>query len=158
MNTKKYSDRIYGIEFTGSDKLVILNVYLPYDNNSFESLGNCRQILEKYLLLYKTVTPTRLLAWVILTMILSADLERSFMYFTADNALQISDGILRGYQSGVFTYISEAHGTVSWLDHVVCTVNAHRHVLSCDTLDDIAFGDHIPVRIIYYSILNKVIM
>ena len=45
VKTKKYSDRIYGIELTGSDKLVILNVYLPYDNNSFESLDNFRQIL-----------------------------------------------------------------------------------------------------------------
>ena len=39
---------------------------------------------------------------------------------------------------------------MSWLDHVVCTGTAHRHVLSCDTLDDITFGDHIPVRIVYY--------
>ena len=29
VKTKKHSDRIYGIELTGSDKLVILNVYLP---------------------------------------------------------------------------------------------------------------------------------
>ena len=39
---------------------------------------------------------------------------------------------------------------MSWLDHVVCTGTAHRHVLSCDTLDDISFGDHIPVQIVYY--------
>ena len=71
------------------------------------------------------------------------------MSFTADNSLQIYDGILRGYRSDFFTYISEAHGTVSWLDHVVYTGTAHRHVLCCDTLDDITFGDHIPVRIIY---------
>ena len=72
------------------------------------------------------------------------------MYFTADNALPISDGILRGYWSDFFTYISEAHGTASRLDYVVCTGTAHRHVLSCDTLDDITFGDHIPVQIVYY--------
>ena len=72
------------------------------------------------------------------------------IYFAADNALQISDGVLRGYPSDFFTYISEAHGTVSWFDHVVCTGTAHRHVLSCDTLDDITFGDHIPVQIEYY--------
>ena len=42
VKTKTYSDRIYGIELTGSDKLVIFNVYLPYDNNSFESLDNFR--------------------------------------------------------------------------------------------------------------------
>ena len=84
----------------------------------------------------------------------NADFECRFgeelMYFTADNALQISDVILRGYRSDFVTYISEEHGTVSWRDHVVCTGTAHRHVLSRDTLDDITFGDHIPVRIVYY--------
>ena len=35
-------------------------------------------------------------------------------------------------------------------DHVVCTGTAHRRVLSCDTLDDITFVDHIPVQIVYY--------
>ena len=39
---------------------------------------------------------------------------------------------------------------MSWLDNVVCTCIAHGHVLSYDTLDDITFGDHIPVRIVYY--------
>ena len=43
VKTKNYSDRIYGIELTGSDKPVILNV--DYDNNSFQSLDNFRQIL-----------------------------------------------------------------------------------------------------------------
>ena len=45
VKTIKYSDRIYDVELTGSDKLVILNVYLPYDNNTFEPLDNVRQIL-----------------------------------------------------------------------------------------------------------------
>ena len=72
------------------------------------------------------------------------------MYFAADNALQIYDGKLRVYRSDFVTYISVAHGTVTWLDRVVCTGTAHRHVLSCDTLDDITFGDHIPVQIVYY--------
>ena len=45
IKTKKYSDRIYGIELTGSEKLLILNVYLPCENNSFESLDNFRQVL-----------------------------------------------------------------------------------------------------------------
>ena len=72
------------------------------------------------------------------------------MYFTADNALQISDGVLRGFWSDCFTYTSEAHGTVSWFNDGVCTGTAHRHVLSCDTLGDITLGCHIPVQMVYY--------
>ena len=45
-----------------------------------------------------------------------------------------------------FTYISEAHGPASWFDHAVCSTGTeHKHVLSCDTLNDITFGDHLPV-------------
>ena len=150
VKTKKYSDRIYGIELMGSDKLVILNVYLPYDNNSFESLDNFRQILGETSAIIQDSNTNE----VIVMGDFNADFKCRFgeelMYVTADNALQISDGILRGYRYDCFTNISEAHGTVPWLGHVVCTGTAHRHVLSCDTLDDITLGDHIPVQIVYY--------
>ena len=152
VKTKKYSDRIYGIEPTGSHKLVILNVYLPYDDNSFESLDNFRQILVEISAIIQDSNTNEV--------IVMGDFNADFcvcifgeelMFFTAENALQISDGILlRGYRSGFFTYISEALGTVSWLDHVLCTGTANRHVSSCATLDDITFGDHIPYRIVYY--------
>ena len=98
----------------------------------------------KCLLLYKTVMPMRLLSWVILTLILSADFGEKLIYFAADNALQISDGIITWVPVWFFSHI------LAWLDHVVCSGTAHRHVLSCDTLDDITFGDHIPVQIVYY--------
>ena len=45
VKTLKYSDRIYGIELTGSDKLLVLHVYLPYDNNSFGAVDDVRQLL-----------------------------------------------------------------------------------------------------------------
>ena len=76
VKTKKYSDLIYGIELTGSNKILILNVYLPQDNNSLSHLTIVGKFWGKYLLLYKTVTPMRLLSWVILMLIVSADLER----------------------------------------------------------------------------------
>ena len=45
VKTKNYSDRIYGIELTGSDKLLVLHVYLPHDNNSFGAVDDVRQLL-----------------------------------------------------------------------------------------------------------------
>ena len=108
-----------------------------YDNNSFESLDNFRQILGEISAIIQYGNTNE----VIVMGDFNADFKCRFgeESFTDDNALQISDGILRGYRSDFFTYISEAHCTVSWLDHVVCTGTAHRHVLSCDTLDDITF-------------------
>ncbi len=65
--------------------------------------------------------------------------------------MHISDGILHGFDSDFYTYISEAHSSVSWLDHVVCTGTSNRKIVSCSILDDLAFSDHIglPLKIIY---------
>ena len=62
--------------------------------------------------------------------------------------MHISDGIVHGFDSGFYTYIIEAHSSVPWLDHVVCTGTSNRKMLSC-ILDDLAFSDHIPLKIIY---------
>ena len=98
-----HSNRLcYSIELTGSDKLVILNVYLPYDNNSFESLNNFRQILPEIPAIIQDSNTNE----VIVKGDFNADFKCRFgeelMHFTADNALQISDGILRGYRSNFF--------------------------------------------------------
>ena len=44
---KQYTERINGIEVKGSTTLLLLNVYLPYDNNTYESLDNYMQILAE---------------------------------------------------------------------------------------------------------------
>ena len=62
--------------------------------------------------------------------------------------MHISDGILHGFDSDFYTYISEAHSSISWLDHVVCTGTSNRKIVSCSILDDLAFSDHIPLKII----------
>ena len=68
------------------------------------------------------------------------------MYFTADNALQnltvycVGTGLIC-----VPILAKHMERTVAWLDHVVCTGTAYKHVLPCETLDDITFGDHLPV-------------
>ncbi len=44
---KQYTERIIGVDFKGSTNLLLLNVYLPYDNNTFESLDNYVQIIAE---------------------------------------------------------------------------------------------------------------
>ena len=120
-----------------------------YDNNSFESLDNFRQILGEISAIIQDSNTNEVIVMGDFNADFNCRFWEELMYFAADNTIQISDGILCGYRSDCLTYISVAHGTVTWLDHVVCTGTAHRHVLSCDTLDDITFGDHIPVQIVY---------
>ena len=76
----------------------------------------------------------------------NADFKRRFgqelRTFANENELHISDGILHGFDSDFYTYISVAHSSVSWLDQVVCTGISNRKIVSCSILDDLAFSDH----------------
>ena len=45
--------------------------------------------------------------------------------FCEEHGYIISDVDKLGLESGAFTYLSESHGTTSWIDHCVCTVQAH---------------------------------
>ncbi len=46
-----------------------------------------------------------------------------------------------------FTYVSEAHHTVSWLDHCISTADAHDSIQNIKVFYNLASTDHIPVCI-----------
>ena len=64
-------------------------------------------------ILQAQITDISLKDAMLMTVIIKSSSRRLSFTFTSDNALHISDGILRWYRSDLFTYISEAHGTVS---------------------------------------------
>ena len=45
-----------------------------------------------------------------------------------------------------YTFISSAHGTVSWLDHIVTTKNGHERILDITVDNSFVTSDHLPVR------------
>jgi len=65
--------------------------------------------------------------------------------FCSDNDLILSSESILPRDS--FTYISEAHHTVSWLDHCLSTADAHESIQSIEVFYNFATGDHIPVCI-----------
>ena len=69
--------------------------------------------------------------------------------FCDDNDYVLSD--VAKLNNGTFT--SEAHGTVSWLDHCVCTKNAHDCVNDISVLYDYVDSDHLPLSL-SFSIVN----
>ena len=46
----------------------------------------------------------------------------------------------------VFTYVSDAHSSTSWLDHVICSNNATCNVNDFSILQDHLSSDHLPVK------------
>ena len=49
--------------------------------------------------------------------------------------LVISDYGTFGRTSGQSTHVSDAHGTTSWLDHVICSSDMQNNVVSIEILE-----------------------
>jgi len=65
--------------------------------------------------------------------------------FCQDSKLFFSSQIL--LPVGSYTYISEAWNTTSWLDHCICTADAHDSLDKLEILYNLATTDHIPISI-----------
>ena len=71
--------------------------------------------------------------------------------------LVISDYRKYGRNSGQHTYVSDAHNSISWLDHVICSQDMHLKLHSIDISDQLPSSDHLPLSFILdsnHSILN----
>ena len=58
----------------------------------------------------------------------------------------ISDYEFYGRDSGQFTYVSDAHSTTSWLDHIICSHGINSKVTSMNILDKMPSSDHLPLQ------------
>ena len=61
--------------------------------------------------------------------IILCDFESELFEFCTSYDLSISDYEFYGRDSGQFTYVSDAHSTTSWLDHIICSHSIHSKVL-----------------------------
>lgn len=52
-----------------------------------------------------------------------------------------------GYNSKAYTYVSEAHGTHSWLDHCLVSETAWKSVTAVSIMHDVFWSDHFPLKI-----------
>ena len=67
--------------------------------------------------------------------------------FCIEESLTISDDKL--CPPSTFTFFSEAHQSVSWLDHCVCNANLHSAVKDISVLYDYITSDHMPVLLTF---------
>ena len=62
--------------------------------------------------------------------------------------LVVSDYAAFGRDSGQYTYVSDAHCTTSWLDHVLCSQDLRRKLRLINVLDKLPSSDHLPLSVI----------
>jgi len=137
-------DWAIGIEFNCQDtKFILLNIYTPY-----ECLQNEAEFLNR-LAFVGSFIQDNASTCIFVVGDMNADISDAnslfadhLMHFCADSGLMLSSKVILPNNS--YTYISEAWHTSSWLDHCVCTADAHASLDSMTIHYDLAIADHIP--------------
>ena len=63
--------------------------------------------------------------------------------------LVVSDCDFYGRTSGMFTHVSNAHGSTSWLDHVIFSRDIQAKLQSVSILDMLPSSDHVPLSAVF---------
>ena len=143
VEVRSSSGSIIGIKISGYDRdLLIINVYLPYccpDNvdDFMNKLGEINALCEEH----SDCSPFILGDFNACT---SNNFGPILSEFCEDNGFVLSDYKLLPPDS--FTFISDAHGTTSWLDHCMCTNESHAAVKKISILQDFIISDHRPCQ------------
>ena len=69
------------------------------------------------------------------------------LQFCEDNCYTLSDSVYMPDTS--FTFDSDAHDTVSWLDHAVSSFSMHEIIFETDVLHNYLTSDHFPCLCVY---------
>ena len=138
-------DRLMRVDISNNNRIIsIFNVYLPYDD------GSNRDEFQMYL----GKIDSELSNWPYSCAIGdfnantrdgSSRFGQEFIRFCAEESLIVSDSILA--PSDTFTFLSNAHATVAWIDHVVSTRNFHSLIDAIWTDRCYVSSDHFPVFI-----------
>ena len=70
--------------------------------------------------------------------------------------LVVSECDFYGRTSGMFTHVSNAHGSTSWLDNVICSRDMQAKLQSVSILDMLPSSDHVPLSAVFDFIISPV--
>jgi exonuclease III len=143
-------NRILGLEINnGGQKLLILNVYLPFDSG--DNLDTFLFYLCKIESMISSYDTPYVLAFGDFNANISnsngvrpSRFGRELLNFCHSEGLVITDKTL-STSNDMYTFYSSAHGTVSWLDHIISTTSAHSLVSKVDVHHKFVSSDHFPV-------------
>lgn len=145
-------NNILGLTITMSQvSYLLLNVYMPY------CCGNNREEFLLQLHHIDSIISTADTPFIFVAGDFNADTTRDHLFgrkltqFCQDNDLVIADTLRL---QNTFTFLSSAHQSMSWLDHVVCTTSAYSLVSHCQVLYDVISSDHFPLSFTFTTNVN----
>ena len=139
--------RLLGITVNTSDMpCYFLNVYMPYQCDSnydlfVEYIGKISSIIEE------SVTSNVIILGDFNAAV-DTVFESELLEMCKSHQLFVSDYATLGRDSGQYTYVSDAHCTTSWLDHVLCSQDLQRKLQLINILDKLPSSDHLPLSVI----------
>ena len=77
----------------------------------------------------------------------------NYRNYVTNLSLVLSDCNYYGCNSEMFTHVSDAHGTTSWLGHVLCSQDMQTQFNSIAILDMLPSSDHVPWTFVFESLL-----
>lgn len=144
---QSYDSRIVAISITDGHgcKYLVVNVYLPFQ--CAENSDLYLEYLGKLRAMFDNTDCSRLVILGDFNANLGTAFYRFLTDFCSEEDLTICD--VNYFHSlnehDVFTYISDAHATTSWLDHVVCSKNIALDFSNFNVLVDFQISDHFPL-------------
>ena len=149
----KYNDsRVMAIEYNnGNRKLLAVNIYMPCDDRSTNS-ANYDEFI-KYLGMMHAIIHDCDISSVYIIGDWNAGFNGNSVFgkelssFCLEHDYVLSDIDHLGALSGSFTFVSEAHGTASWIDHCLCTTQAHASLVGVNIDYGMQSSDHFSISI-----------
>ena len=146
---------LLGVQLTCNDvSLLFISVYMPYqcDDNLelfMEYVGKLSALIEE-----SPTTNVAILGDFNAGIDTQFDTELQELCSNLD--LVVSDCDFYGRTSGMFTHVSNAHGSTSWLDHVICSRDMQAKLQSVSILDMLPSSDHVPLSAVFDFITSPV--
>ena len=136
--------RLLGLKITTSNAtILVLNVYLPYQND--DNVDEYQAILGKIQAISDSFESSN--SFIIRDF--KAELIKTNLFSPFINSF-ISEchfipSDIKYLPPDSFTYVSDAHGSRSWLDHVLCTHSSHSSVSDMTINYNCVSSDHCPL-------------
>ena len=140
-----YADekRLLGIKITSSNAtILLLNVYLQYQTD--DNADEYQEILGKIQAISDSFESTN----IFINGYFNAGIKKPSLFTPYLNAF-VNDSMIPSdtllLPSDAFTYVSDAHGSRSWLNHVLTTHSSHSSISDMEVKYDRVSSDHLPL-------------
>jgi exonuclease III len=132
---------------TNQGKYFLLNVYMPYQcHDNYDDYCN---YIGKLLAIVEECDTANIVIAGDFNAAVNTPFENELMQMCSHAHLVISDYDWFGRQSGVSTYMSAAHNTTSWLDHVICSHSTNLTIDNINVHELPPSSDHHPLGVTF---------